>query len=99
MMQSARWGMVCVMAVVLLAGLIGCSNPNVTLANYNRIESGMNRSDVVGIMGKPDDEDAGGGSIAGFGASGTKLRWKSGGKKIIVSLVDDKVFLKLKKGF
>lgn len=98
-MRIGRNGVVCALAVVLLVGLIGCSNPNVTLANYQRIEDGMSRSEVVGVMGKPDDEDSGGGSIAGFGGNGTKLEWKSGGKKIIVNLVNDKVFMKLKKGF
>ncbi|MCB9852906.1 MAG: hypothetical protein H6819_07410 [Phycisphaerales bacterium] len=91
---------------VILAGLalamslvIGCSNPNVTLANFERIQSGMSRNDVLGFMGEPDDEDSGGGGFAGFAATGTKAVWKSGGKKIIVTFVDDEVLLKLRKGF
>lgn len=98
-MRWGRKGIVCVLAAVLLVGLIGCSNPNVTLANYNQIKNGMHRSDVVAIMGDPDDEDAGGAGIAGVAATGTKLKWRSGGKKVVVALVDDKVLFKLKKGF
>ena len=87
------------LAVVLLAGLIGCSNPNVTLENYNRIKHGMSRSEVVGIMGKPDDENAGGAAIAGAAATGAKLKWQSGSKRVEVALVDDRVLFKVKKGF
>jgi len=79
--------------------VIGCSNPNVTIANFQRIERGMTRADVIQIMGKPDDEDSGGGGIAGFVRTGSKLKWRSGGRKIIVAFVENEVLLKLKKGF
>jgi len=98
-MRMTRRGIFCACLLTISFFIIGCSNPNVTAANFQRIKSGMSRADVVGIMGEPDDENSGGGGIAGFAASGTKLEWKSGGRKIIVTLVDEQVLVKLKKGF
>lgn len=98
-MRMFRNGAILACMVVAMSLIIGCSNPNVTVANFERIQSGMSRTEVLGIMGEPDDEDAGGGGIAGFAATGTKLAWKSGGKKIIVTFVDDQLMMKLRKGF
>lgn len=39
--------------VLLLAGLVGCANPRLTLDNYQRLEAGMSRAQVEAILGSP----------------------------------------------
>jgi outer membrane protein assembly factor BamE (lipoprotein component of BamABCDE complex) len=69
------------------AVLIGCQS-RVTAANFDCIQSGMTRAEVVLILGEPD-ETAG---VAFGGLSGQAATWSQGDDQIIVQFVNNKVF-------
>jgi len=72
-----------IVLLVLVAMLIGCSK--LTVDNYARIRTGIEYSEVVKILGKPDSC-----SEALFVKSCT---WGDGQKNITVNFVSDKAIL------
>jgi len=72
-----------VIALSLLAVLIGCSK--LTMENYSKIKMGVEYSEVVKILGKPDNC-----SDALFVRN---CVWGNGQKNITVNFVGDKVLL------
>ncbi len=79
-MMIYRW----VFAVMLCAALaFGCSK--VTRENYDKIEMGIEYTDVVGFIGEPDNCDA------AFGAK--SCIWGNDAKNITVKFMGDKVAL------
>lgn len=72
-----------IVLLVLVAMLMGCSK--LTVDNYARIKTGIEYSEVVGILGKPDSC-----SEALFVKSCT---WGDEQRNITVNFVSDKVIL------
>ncbi len=70
--------------LLLLPGLLtGCSRINAE--NYAKIHVGMPRSEIVGLLGKPDE-------CSGLTVpilSAEKCSWKSGEHQISVSFLND----------
>jgi hypothetical protein len=78
-------------AVLAVSGvlLIGCES-NITAENFDRIQTGMTRAEIVAILGEPDE-------TAGFGfgeLSGEAATWSEGDNFITVQFVNNKVFAK-----
>lgn len=72
-----------IIILTLLVMLIGCSK--LTMENYSRIKAGIEYSEVVGILGKPDSC-----SDALFVKS---CVWGNEQKNITVNFMGDKVIL------
>ena len=72
-----------IIALVSLAMILGCSN--LTMENYAKIKMGLSYSEVVNILGKPDNC-----SEALFVRS---CIWGNEQKNITVNFVGDKVML------
>jgi len=68
--------------------LSACSKA--TADNYAKVNAGMSRDEVHGILGKPDD--ASGGGIGDL--TMTTESWKSGSQTISISFIGDKVAMK-----
>lgn len=83
-MKSILKGLV----VLTLLLLVGCSK--VTQSNFEKIQPGMTRAEVVAILGEPTSE----GSLGVGQLSGTSAVWKSDDKAITIVFVNDKVKLK-----
>ncbi|MFH1059995.1 MAG: hypothetical protein V1797_15125 [Pseudomonadota bacterium] len=49
---TARWGLVLVLGVALLAGL-GCSGQK-SVDNFRKVKAGMTAAEVRGLLGEPD---------------------------------------------
>lgn len=74
---------------VLMALLAGCQS-RVDRAHFERIEEGMSQSEVVAILGEPDDME----SVALGGVSGGSATWRDGDRSITVVFANDRVTLK-----
>lgn len=93
-------------SMLALAAIAGCGD-KCTDENFDKISRGMNLDQVEAIMGgSGESEDRGGSTISGGGVIGGSKEaqtrtysWKSGEKRVIVELKDDKVIRKQKVGF
>jgi hypothetical protein len=75
-------------ALLLLAGLLGCSKVN--RENYDKIKAGMEYKQVISIIGEPDKCDA---------ALGIKTCvWGNETKNITISFIANDVFVTSMKG-
>ncbi|WP_051189878.1 hypothetical protein [Laribacter hongkongensis] len=88
-MKTGRHGgmrrlLVAGVAVVLLAG---CATSRLTSANYARINDGMDRADVVAILGEPAEMVSG--SLLGEGGGGAV--WRQGDTVIVIQFAGDRV--------
>ncbi|MGQ0628171.1 MAG: hypothetical protein ACT4PL_08750 [Phycisphaerales bacterium] len=99
--RFAAPAIVCVLGV----GLMGCES-KVTDENFAKISAGMTQNAVEKMLGKGIDETGSGISISGAGVVGsdnrsklTVIRYKDGGKSIVVTYKDDKVQDWSKQGF
>lgn len=77
--------------------VIGCG-PRVTRANYDEIEVGMPISEVVDLLGEPDETEAAGFDGLGVDVSGGKHVWRDGERSIEVIFLKDEVKLKSARG-
>ncbi|WP_083300749.1 DUF3862 domain-containing protein [Jeongeupia sp. USM3] len=75
-------------ALLLSLTLMACSK--VSSENYQKLQTGMTREDVVTLLGEPDATD--GGSV--FGISGESATWKSRGTTITIQFINGKVMTK-----
>lgn len=80
-------------AILLLAAplvlLSACEN-TVTRSNFERIETGMSRAEVIDLLGKPDEQ-----SSVGIGEfTGGTAAWDGGGRRISVVFANGNVTLK-----
>lgn len=65
--------------------LVGCAR--LTRANFDRIEEGMSYSEVVGILGEPDDSKS-----VGFGPlSASTATWEDDQALISIQFVNERV--------
>lgn len=83
--MSKRTLLVAGCALLLLAG---CDK--VTQANYAKIKSGMPRTEVESILGKPSE--------CSSMLDGTNCYWRSGEAYINISFISDKTFLTVSSG-
>jgi hypothetical protein len=72
----------CLIGVVLLGSLLACSKINEK--NYQQIEVGMSREQVVEILGEPTQTQTA--SLLGIG--GESAQWQDGGVKISATFVN-----------
>lgn len=70
---------------ILMLLLAACSR--VTPEQYNKLEAGMSREQVYGILGKPDDVS--GGSLGSLSMSSET--WEGSEHRIAVSFIGDKL--------
>lgn len=78
---------VAALAVWFATALMGCEG-RITAGDFERIQTGMTRADVVRILGEPDE-------TAAFGVgnlSGEAATWSAGDDFITVQFVNNKVF-------
>ncbi len=74
----------------LMATLLSACGSRVTSENYDRIETGMTRAEVVAVLGEPDETaSAGIGNLTGEAAT-----WVEGEDFITIQFVNDKVMAK-----
>lgn len=74
--------------IILTFFIIACGSA-VSKKNYDKIKSGMNKNEVINILGEPKDTLSIG--IGGF--SGDVATWESQEIIITIQFVDDKVTL------
>jgi hypothetical protein len=93
---------------VVLAGLVLVACAKVSDESYSKVKEGMSLSQVQGILGEGEKEEASGTSISAAGMAGRSssdasrrqtYSWKDGDRQIIVEFADDKVVSKRKLGF
>ena len=58
----------------------------------------MSKSDVEGILGKPDEEKGAAGALGDLGGSAKVAVWKDGEKAITITFLNDKVTTKNQAG-
>ena len=91
-----------------LAVLAACSKSKMTMANYEKVATGMSQADVEGILG-PGKEKAstsvavpgasvGGVTVPATDTSAKVLTWQDGRKIISVTFVNGKVMSKTQFG-
>lgn len=68
--------------------LSGCAK--LTRENYEKIESGMTKQQVIALLGEPTQVE----SAGLMGLSGAALLWQDSEISVSVTLVNDKVVLK-----
>ena len=74
--------------------LVACGS-KVTKANYDKIEAGVTTyTEAKKILGKPDTDS----TTELLGVRGGVAIWKSGGKTITLTFLNDKVTLKAQTG-
>jgi hypothetical protein len=81
--------------VVALIAFGAFGGGTVTMANYQKLRTGMTEAEVVAIMGKPHEVQTD--SAGGFGGMNLQVRvlgWKSGRNRINVGLFNNKVVTK-----
>lgn len=86
--RQAGWTRAALAALVCGAALSACSR--VTVENYARVNVGMPRTEVYGILGTPDD--VAGGAIGPLNFSAET--WRGRDRTIHVTFGGDKVALK-----
>ncbi len=72
-----------------IAATTACSNP-VDQANFDKIEVGMTKNQVIAVLGRPNESA----SINLAGISGEAATWAKGGDSINIQFANDKVFAK-----
>lgn len=77
----------CLSAVLLLA-LAACSKVNPE--TYAKVEAGMSRDEVYGLLGKPDEVSGGGVGTLTMSSE----TWKGGQHTVKITFAGDKVALK-----
>jgi len=106
MRTGRRWGVTLCAAALSLA--VCACEAELTAENYDRITTGMTRSEVEGILGPgtvyrdAGYQISGGGVLSGGTADRgdtTAYRWESPGKEVIITFKDDKVVEKTRSGF
>jgi hypothetical protein len=74
-------------AAILAALLLAACGAKVSAENFERIQNGMARKEVVAILGEPTETSA----ISIGGLSGGMATWREGNTAISVQFVNDKV--------
>ncbi|WP_432719583.1 DUF3862 domain-containing protein [Jeongeupia wiesaeckerbachi] len=75
-------------ALLLALALTACSKVN--SENYQKITTGMQRDEVVKLLGEPKSTD--GGSV--FGISGESATWQGSDTTIAIQFINGKVMTK-----
>ena len=83
---------------LMVTVLAGCGGSKVSKDNFDKVQTGMTVAEVEGILGKGTEEAGAGGSLGGVVASGKILSWTDGGKRIVVTFMNDKVATKTQTG-
>jgi hypothetical protein len=87
-----------VFTVIAFAGVLvvlaACSKSKMTMANYEKVATGMSQQDVEAILGPGKEQ----GSTAVAGTSAKVVTWQDGRKLISVTFVDGKVMSKTQFG-
>lgn len=78
-----------ILPVLLALFLVACAG-KVTPENYEKIENGMTRDEVIKILGQPDDQS----SVAVGDLSGTTATWTGGEYTVSITFANDKVAFK-----
>ncbi|QLG89753.1 hypothetical protein HQ393_16715 [Chitinibacter bivalviorum] len=71
------------LAGVLIVSLVACSK--VSAKNYQKLNAGMSRAEVLAILGEPDSSK----SVDLLGVRGESVQWQSGEVKIEANFVND----------
>jgi len=92
-------------ALVILAA---CSQSKLTMANYEKVATGMSQQDVEAILGAGKEQasssvavpgvSVGGVSVPGTNTSAKVLTWQEGQKIVTVTFVNGKVMSKTQFG-
>ncbi len=78
------------LALVLASELLVSCESKITQANFDRIETGMPRAEVIALLGEPTEAS----SINFAGLSGTSAKWIKGDTVITIQFFNEKVRLK-----
>lgn len=90
--------------------LVGCADPKIVKANYDKIKDGMSLQEVEAILGQGDKQTEGDGSnvggqfgvavgnVGGGSSSTHDYVWESMGKKITITFTNGKVVKKNSTG-
>lgn len=74
-----------ILLIAMLCLLAACSK--ITAENYQKINAGMSRAEVVGILGEPSNTERG--SL--FGVEGESAVWQNGDLQIKAQFVNQKL--------
>jgi len=80
----------------LMLVLVGCSK--ISKSNYDKIETGMSKSQVESILGKGTDQAGVSGAIGTITGSGGIVKWGDENKWITVTFANEKVVAKAAQG-
>jgi outer membrane protein assembly factor BamE (lipoprotein component of BamABCDE complex) len=86
---SASLGMVVALGLLIVT-LAACGSSKLTQDNFDKIQIGMTRAQVVIILGNPTESS----SVDMAVFSGTVSKWKQGDVIITIHFVNDKVVAK-----
>ena len=70
--------------------LLSACDSKLSEENFDQIENGMPREDVIALLGKPTETS----SLELAGVSGTSAVWDDGSKRITVQFINNKVRMK-----
>jgi hypothetical protein len=79
-----------VVALGLVVALAACGSTKLTQDNFDKIQIGMTRAQVVIILGNPTESH----SVDMAGFSGTVSKWEQGDVTISIQFVNSKVVAK-----
>ena len=77
------------LALILLVLLAGCGS-KITQENFDKIQAGMSREEVKGILGEPTESSG----VSVGAISGDTWSWKKNGTVITIQFVSGKVLAK-----
>jgi hypothetical protein len=84
--------------VALTITFTGCGGSAVTQTNYDKIKTGMSKSDVEGILGTGKEQVSSGGTFGGVTMNAQGMVWQDGNKIITVMFMNDEVQSKSQMG-
>ena len=76
----------------------GCGGSAVTQSNYDKIKTGMSKSDVEAILGTGKEQASSGGTFGGITMNARGMVWQDGNKIITVMFMNDEVQSKSQMG-
>ena len=97
-----------VAALAIVSTLAACSQSKLTMANYEKVATGMSQQDVEAILGAGKEQastsvavpgaSVGGVTVPGTDTSAKVLMWQEGRKAVTVTFVNGKVMSKTQVG-
>lgn len=94
---TARASIVTVILAAMIT-LAGCGS-SVTQSNYEKIKTGMSKSEVEAILGAGKEQASSGGTFGGITMNAQGMVWQDGNKIITVMFMNDEVQSKAQMGF